>query len=97
MEWTAETNQKQPRECWNVKKNPTQEGYWKEKYKWNSDKKENISENSDKEKYKWKNDKIMKRPNAPWERRGVPLQRQDPANIKLVSLIRFLKKVCFRV
>ena len=39
--------------------------------KWNSDKKENISENSDKEKYKWKNDKIMKRPNAPWERRGV--------------------------
>ena len=32
----------------------THAGQWKEKYKWNSDKKErNISENSDKEKYKW--------------------------------------------
>ena len=50
-------------------------------FKWLGDvKRKNISENSDNKKYKWINDRMMKWPNAPWEGRGVPLQRQDPKN-----------------
>ena len=40
MEWTTETNQKQPRECWNVKKNQLKMDNDRKKYNWNSDKNE---------------------------------------------------------
>ena len=48
-------------------------------------KKENISENSDKENISDRMLKTMKKPNAPREGRGVPLQRQNPKNFYLVS------------
>ena len=48
--------------------------------------KKNMSETVIRKKYLWKQwhekknkwKKIMKSPNAPWEGRAVPLQRQDP-------------------
>ena len=74
MEWTTETNQKQLRECWNEKKKSTQEGQWKEKYKWNcnSDKKENISDNSDKQNISERMLKTMEKTIcSPWGERSA--------------------------